>query len=130
MRSDGWWLPLCELEGRHIDRRICLRTRRNVVLDGIDLVHSIPPSERYLSAVRRVCPGKAIFFWLPERTLHLTPRRRFKSLRQVQQFLSVHSPINNLFRVGRHLMKAAHYRLFRERAFTTWRDVTMGLAAA
>ena len=56
--------------------------------------------------------------------------RRFKSLRQVQQFLSVHSPINNLFRVGRHLMKAAHYRLFRERAFTTWRDVTMGLAAA
>ncbi len=56
--------------------------------------------------------------------------RRFKSLRQVQQFLSVHSPINNLFRVGRHLMKAAHYRLFRERAFTTWRDVTMGMEAA
>ena len=31
---------------------------------------------------------------------------------------------------GRHLMKAAHYRLFRDRAFTTWRDMTMGLAAA
>ena len=56
--------------------------------------------------------------------------RRFKSLRHVQRFLSVHSPINNLFRVGRHLMQAGHYRLFRERAFTTWRDVTMGLAAA
>ncbi len=56
--------------------------------------------------------------------------RRFKSLRQVQQFLSVHSPINNLFRVGRHLMKAAHYRLFRERAFTTWRAVTMEPATA
>ena len=54
--------------------------------------------------------------------------RRFKSLRQVQRFLSAHSPINNLFRGGggggRHLMKAAHYRLFRERAFTTWRAVT------
>ena len=56
--------------------------------------------------------------------------RRFKSLRQVQRFLSVHGPINNLFRVGRHLMQAGHYRLFRERAFTTWRDVTMGLEVA
>ena len=56
--------------------------------------------------------------------------RRFKSLRQVQRFLSVHGPINNLFRVGRHLMQAGQYRLFRERAFTTWRAVTMGLAAA
>ena len=56
--------------------------------------------------------------------------RRFKSLRHVQRFLSVHSPINNLFRVGRHLMKAAHYRLFRDRVFMTWRDVTTGLNAA
>ena len=55
---------------------------------------------------------------------------RFKSLRQVQRFLSVHGPINNLFRVGRHLMQAGHYRLFRERAFTTWRDVTTGLEVA
>ena len=56
--------------------------------------------------------------------------RRFKSLRHVQRFLSVHSPINNLFRVGRHLMKAAHYRLFRDQAFVTWRDVTTGLEVA
>ncbi len=50
--------------------------------------------------------------------------RHFKSLRQVQRFLSIHSPINNLFRVGRQLMKAVHYRLFRERAFATWQAVT------
>ena len=56
--------------------------------------------------------------------------RRFKSLRHVQRFLSVHSPINNLFRVGHHLMQAAHYRLFRDQAFVTWRAVTTGLAAA
>ena len=56
--------------------------------------------------------------------------RRFKSLRHVQRFLSVYGPINNLFRVGRHLMKAAHYRLFRERAFTTWREVTTAQMAA
>ena len=56
--------------------------------------------------------------------------RRFKSLRHVQRFLSVHGPINNLLRIGRRLMKAAHYRLFRDKAFATWRDVTMGLAVA
>ncbi len=56
--------------------------------------------------------------------------RRFKSPRHIQRFLSVHSPVNNLFRVGRHLMKAVHYRLFRDKAFATWRDVTTGLEVA
>jgi putative transposase len=56
--------------------------------------------------------------------------RRFKSPRQAQRFLSVHGPINNLFRLSRHLMKAAHYRMFRPRAFTTWRSVTCAQNAA
>ncbi len=50
--------------------------------------------------------------------------RRFKSAAQAQRFLSAHGPINNLFRVGRHLMKAAHYRLVRNRGFAEWREVT------
>ena len=50
--------------------------------------------------------------------------RRFKSPGQAQRFLSAHGPINNLFRVGRHLLKARHYRLFRDRAFNTWKEVT------
>ena len=54
--------------------------------------------------------------------------RRFKSACHVQRFLSVHGPINNLFRIGRHLMKAANYRLFRDKAFMTWQDITTGLA--
>ena len=52
--------------------------------------------------------------------------RRFKSPRHVRRFLSVHGPINNLFRIGRHLMKAVHYRLFQDRAFATWQEVTIG----
>jgi len=56
--------------------------------------------------------------------------RRFKSPRHIQRFLSVHGPINNLFRLGRHLMQAVHYRLSRDRAFTTWREVTTSLKAA
>ena len=35
--------------------------------------------------------------------------RRFKSPGQAQRFLSAHGPIHNLFRVGRHHMKAEHY---------------------
>jgi len=38
--------------------------------------------------------------------------RRFKSPGQAQRFLSIHSQVHNLFRVGRHLLKARHYRMF------------------
>ena len=55
--------------------------------------------------------------------------RRFKSPSHAQRFLSVHGPINNLFRLGRHLMSAIHYRLFRDRAFATWREVTCAQSA-
>jgi putative transposase len=50
--------------------------------------------------------------------------RRFKSISQAQRFLAVHGPVQNLFRVGRHHLKAVHHRLLRERAFTDWREVT------
>ncbi len=52
------------------------------------------------------------------------PLRRFKFPRQAQRFLSVHGSITNLFRRGRYLMSASHYRLFRVRAFATWQEVT------
>lgn len=45
--------------------------------------------------------------------------RRFKSVGQAQRFLSVHSPIRNLFCFGRHLLKACHYRELRANAFET-----------
>jgi putative transposase len=44
--------------------------------------------------------------------------RRFKSPQQAQRFLSVHGLIHNLFRIGRHHLKAVHYRLLRARAFS------------
>ncbi len=46
--------------------------------------------------------------------------RRFKSSVQAQQFLGVHSAVYNLFNLGRHLVSARHYRLFRMRAFASW----------
>ncbi len=50
--------------------------------------------------------------------------RRFKSPGQAQRFLAVHSQVHNLFRLGRHLLKACHYRNFRGRSFSVWQEVT------
>ena len=50
--------------------------------------------------------------------------RRFKSAAHAQRFLSVHGPVLNLFRVGRHLLRSAHHRLLRMRAFAEWDAVT------
>ena len=50
--------------------------------------------------------------------------RRFKSAAHAQRFLSVHGPVQNHFRVGRHLLRAVHHRLLRTRAFGVWREVT------
>jgi putative transposase len=50
--------------------------------------------------------------------------RRFKSAGQAQRFLSVHGVIQNLFRVGRHLVSSANHRMLRDRSFRTWRQET------
>ena len=50
--------------------------------------------------------------------------RRFKSAAHLQRFASVHGVIQNLFRVGRHLLRAVHYRLLRTRSFGIWAAVT------
>ena len=49
--------------------------------------------------------------------------RRFKSAGQAQRFLSIQGEVRNLFRLGRHLTRAVHYRAFRSRAFTEWRQI-------
>jgi len=51
--------------------------------------------------------------------------RRFKSIVQAQRFLGVHSAVYNLFNLGRHLISATHYRLFRMRAFASWKSVVV-----
>jgi putative transposase len=46
--------------------------------------------------------------------------RRFKSIQQAQCFLSAHAAVYNLFNLGRHLVSAKNYRIFRLRAFASW----------
>ncbi len=50
--------------------------------------------------------------------------RRFKSAAHAQRFLSVHGLVQNLFRVGRHLLRAVHHRALRTRSFRVWDEVT------
>ena len=49
--------------------------------------------------------------------------RRFKSVAQAQRFLGVHAAVSNLFNLGRHLIRAEHYRGLRVSAFTEWSRV-------
>ena len=46
--------------------------------------------------------------------------RRFKSVSQAQRFLGAHAAVFNLFNLGRHLVRAEHYRNLREGAFEEW----------
>jgi putative transposase len=50
--------------------------------------------------------------------------RRFKSTQQAQRFLTAHAAIYNLFNLGRHLVSAKNYRLFRDNAFASWKCAT------
>ncbi len=50
--------------------------------------------------------------------------RGFSSSDHAQRFLQVHGVIQNLFRVGRHLLRSAHHRMLRARSFTVWAEVT------
>ena len=46
--------------------------------------------------------------------------RRFKSVKQAQRFVTVHAAVHNLFILGRHLVRAQHYRDLRMSAFQEW----------
>jgi putative transposase len=50
--------------------------------------------------------------------------RRFKSPGQAQRFLSLQAVVQNLFRVGRHLLRSTNHQLLRSRSFQVWRTVT------
>jgi len=47
--------------------------------------------------------------------------RRFKSMGQAQRFVTAHAAVQNLFNLGRHLVRAEYYRGLRGSAFADWR---------
>jgi putative transposase len=55
-----------------------------------------------------------------ERVMRGPASRRFKSVKQAQRFLGAHAVVSNLFNLGRHLVRAEHYRNLRISAFAEW----------
>ena len=55
-----------------------------------------------------------------ERGMRGPASRKFKSVRQAQRFLDAHAAVSNLFNLGRHLVRAEHYRSLRTSAFEEW----------
>jgi putative transposase len=49
--------------------------------------------------------------------------RRFTSVGQAQRFLGAHAAVHNLFNLGRHLIRAQHYRDLRISALAEWSRV-------
>ena len=52
-----------------------------------------------------------------ERGMRGPASRKFKSVRRAQRFLGAHAAVSNLFNLGRHLVRAEHYRDLRVSAF-------------
>lgn len=48
---------------------------------------------------------------------------KFKSMAQAQRFLGAHAAVQNLFNLGRHLVRAERYRSLRVSAFDEWSRV-------
>lgn len=48
--------------------------------------------------------------------------RGFSSSNQAQRFLALYGFTQNLFRLGRHLMQAVHYRILRPQEFQVWKE--------
>ena len=46
--------------------------------------------------------------------------RKFKSTKQTQRIVTAHAALSNLFNLGRHLVRAQHYRDLRIGAFEEW----------
>jgi putative transposase len=55
-----------------------------------------------------------------ERGMRGPASRKFKSVKQAQRFLGAHAAVSNLFNLGRHLVRAEHYRDLRTSALAEW----------
>ena len=53
--------------------------------------------------------------------VYLQAKRDGAAAKQAQRFVAVHAAVYNLFNLGRHLVRAQHYRDLRTGAFGEWR---------
>jgi putative transposase len=112
------FLPrLLKGQGRSPRRLVTDKLRSYPAAHRAVMPEAIHDTERYSNNLAEVCHQ-------PTRQRE-SQMRRFKSIVQAQRFLTVHGIVRNLFRLGRHLLQAKHYRLFRLRAFARWETATL-----
>ena len=88
---------------------------------------------KYASRLRRKHRGYGDTFYIDEVLVKVNGKqhyeatrvrerrmRKFKSMAQAQRFVTAHAAVQNLFNLGRHLVKAQHYRDLRISAFEEW----------
>ncbi len=59
----------------------------------------------------------------PVRRRERIMKRRFKSRRHLQCFVSIHDPIANLFHIPRHDITSGHHRELRAEAMRLWAKI-------
>ena len=124
MYANGWGVPQDDVEALGWFTLVIARSSgedRDRSMKARDTVAERMTSEQIVDAQRR--PNRAEVSHQPTRHRE-RQMRRFKSVGQLQRFASVHGLVQNLFRVGRHLLRAFHHRLLRTRAFADWDVVT------
>jgi transposase-like protein len=57
--------------------------------------------------------GEVVDVYLQAKRDGVAGFRQFKSVSQAQRFLGDHTAVSNLFNLGRHLVRAEHYRNLR-----------------
>ena len=82
--------------------------------------HMMVPTVNYLNHV--YANNRADVPHLPTRQQE-RGMRGFRSSDQAQRFLTLYELTQNFFRLGRHLMQAVNYRIWRAQAFQVWQEV-------
>jgi putative transposase len=99
------------------------REPRSVVTDKLksyDAAHrTIMPTVEHINHVYANNRAELSHQPTRQREYHM---RGFSSSIQAQRFLTLHGLTHNLFRLGRHLMQAVNYRIFRTQAFQVWKE--------
>ena len=99
--------------------------KRHAELPGISISGgNHQPSRLALPSILRQLYNKAEVSHEPTRQRERQVRR-FKSPGQAQRFLTVHGLVQNLFRVGRHLLRTPNHRELRGCAFLAWDAVAI-----
>ena len=139
-----WLWRAVDQHGRVLD--ILVQSRRDTkaakrffkkLLKGLRYVPRVIVTDKlksYGAAKREILPGvehrQSRYLNNRAEVSHQPTRRRerqmqrFKSARQAQRFLSAQGQIHNLFQLRRHLLTATDHRAARDRAFSTWREIT------